>query len=172
MKINRIPVLLALVFFCVFTSCKKQAPQLPSNKGNVADENVTTLLNINQNLASKEDSILEKQARQDPEFKRSELGFWYKIDKKTDLPLIKDKDNCKFAYRLSSIDGKILLEGEKAVIIGKKQLVVGLEEGLKLLHKGERASFIIPWYLAYGMKGDDGEIPPYTSLIYQVNLAE
>lgn len=172
MKVNRILILAGLAFLTGFTSCKKQAPQLPSNKGNVADENVTTLLNINQNLALKEDSILENYARQDPEFKRSELGFWYKIEKRTDRPILKEKDNCSFTCRLSLLDGKMLLEDEKNVIIGKKQLIVGLEEGLKLLHKGERATFIIPWYLAYGMKGDDGEIPPYTSLIYQVNLAE
>jgi len=172
MKINRIPVLLALVFFCVFTSCKKQAPQLPSNKGDVVDENASTLLNINQNLAAKEDSILEEYTGQDPEFKRSELGFWFKIEKRTDRPILKEKDNCSFTCRVSLLDGKLLQEDEKNVIIGKKQLIVGLEEGLKLLHKGESATFIIPWYLGYGMKGDDQEIPPYTSLIYQIKLIE
>ena len=48
-----------------FTSCLKQQPQLPSNKGNFADKNIAVLLNINKNLATKEDSILKSFVKGD-----------------------------------------------------------------------------------------------------------
>jgi len=71
-----------LLLFCILIlSCNRQRPQLPSNKGNETDSNTVSLLTINQNLTKKEDVILKKFALQkDKTFKRSEIGFWYKID--------------------------------------------------------------------------------------------
>jgi len=156
--------------FCCFVSCKKQSPQLPSNKGNVADKNVVALLAINQKLALNEDSVIQEYAERDVAFKKSELGFWYKIEKTSQSSLVKDKDICKFTCKLMLINGKVIQEDEKQVIIGKKQVVTGLEEGLKLMHKGESATFIIPSYLGFGMKGNMPLVPPYTSLVYQIKL--
>ena len=68
------------------------------------------------------------------------------------------------------LNGKLVESGEKRIVIGKKQLVVGLEEGLKLMHRGDSATFIIPWYLGYGMKGYGQMVPSYTSLVYEVKL--
>ena len=61
-----------------------------------------------------------------------------------------------------------LKEEIKTNKLNKKELPTGLEEGLKLMRKGESARIIIPWYLAYGMQGNE-EIPPYTSIIYDVS---
>jgi len=150
-------------------SCGRQSPQLPSNKGNSIDKNAVSLLAINENLAKKEDAYLKKIALQkDKSFKKSEIGFWYSIDKLQNGVQLKDSVNCRFKYTLFSLNGKQLKNEEKQIVIGKKQVVVGLEEGLKLMKKGENATFIIPWYLAFGMKGDEPLIPPYTSLIYKV----
>ena len=158
------------ILFCGILSCVKQSPQLPSNKGNTGDENVATLLVINQKLALKEDSILAKFVQKESCFKKSELGFWYKIHLSTAGTLIKDKDKCQFAYQLTSIDGKVLEKTNKQIVIGQKQIVVGLEEGIKLLHKGDSATFIIPWYLGFGMKGNKPIVLPYTSLIYHIKV--
>ena len=144
---------------------------MPSNKGNSIDSNAVSLLGINKNLANKEDVSLKKFALQkDKSFKKSEIGFWYKIDHLQNGIQLKDSVICKFKYTLYSLRGKLLKDEEKQIVIGKKQEVVGLEEGLKLMKKGESATFIVPWYLGYGMKGDGPLIPPYTSLIYKVNV--
>ena len=167
MRKNRI---LIFILFCSLLSCIKQSPQLPSNKGNTGDENVATLLMINQKLAVKEDSILAKFVHKGLGYKKSDLGFWYKIQQSTVGALIKDKDKCQFAYQLTSLEGKVLEKNNKQIVIGQKQIVVGLEEGIKLLHKGDSATFIIPWYLGYGMKGNNPTVPPYTSLIYHIKV--
>lgn len=170
---NKIQVFILSIFMLSsFTSCNKQQPQLPSNKGNFADKNIAVLLDINKNLATKEDSILKSFVKGDTSYKRNALGFWYKIDKKTNGDFIKNKKGCNFSYKLLLINGKVLQEDDKKIIFGKKQLVSGLEEGLKLLHQGEKATFIIPWYLGYGMKGMEPIVPPYTSLIYQIKLTD
>jgi len=47
-----------------------------------------------------------------------------------------------------------------------------LEEGLLLLHQGDKAKFIIPSHLAYGLLGDQKQIPPGATLVYDVELIQ
>jgi len=83
---------------------------------------------------------------------------------------IKDSTSCKISCQVSTLNGKVLQNEIKKLVIGKKLVATGLEEGLKLCRKGDNAIFIIPWYLAYGMKGNEPLIPPYTSLIYKIKV--
>ena len=162
-----------LLFCLLLISCSRQSPQIPSNKGNVTDKNSESLLVINQNLAKKEDSILKTVAlKQDIAFKRNGLGFWYKIDHVGHGSGIKDSIKCTVNYKLISIRGKLLQTEEKQVVIGKMQLFIGMEEGLKLMNKGDSATLIVPWYLAYGMKGNGSIIPAYTSLICKMKVSD
>jgi FKBP-type peptidyl-prolyl cis-trans isomerase len=68
------------------------------------------------------------------------------------------------------LNGKSIENKTTTIKFGKKQSTVGLEEGIKLLQQGDSATFIIPWYLGYGMAGNETTIPPYTSLIYHVRI--
>jgi FKBP-type peptidyl-prolyl cis-trans isomerase len=164
--------LVFILFLCLgFISCKKQAPQLPSNKNLVADSSSVSLLTINQDLAHKEDSLLEKRVISSGKaFKKSEIGFWYKIDQSGNGSKIKGKTSCSLSYRLILLNGKLIENKTTTIKFGKKQSTVGLEEGIKLLQQGDSATFIIPWYLGYGMTGNETTIPPYTSLVYHVRI--
>lgn len=163
---------IVLCFCLLMSSCVKQAPQLPSNKGVEADSSAVSLLKINSNLTAKEDSIIKKVAESKSSFKKNELGFWYKIDKHETGKAINDSVECKYTYNLKLLNNKIIESGTNQIVIGQKKIVTGLEEGLKLMHKGESATFIIPWYLGYGMTGNKPLIPPYTSIIYEVKILE
>lgn len=51
------------------------------------------------------------------------------------------------------------------------QVIKGMEEAIGLMHEGEKALFIMPSDLAFGQSGSStGIIPPYTSLIFEVEL--
>lgn len=57
------------------------------------------------------------------------------------------------------------------VIGGEEQLIKGLETGIRKMHQGEKAKFILPSYLAFGSSGSSlGIVPPYTTVIYEVEL--
>ena len=170
MKIQKFSKLLVLVICLGLISCIKQSPQLPSNKGIEKDRTSDSLLKINHGLIIREDSLLKIFAEKKGSFKKNQLGFWYEIYKTGKGPTITDSVTCNFDFKLKKLDGKVLQTGNKQIVIGKKQLVVGLEEGLKLMHKGDSAIFVIPWYLGYGMTGYKPLIPPYTSLIYEIKL--
>ena len=162
--------LLVLLLCIGISSCVKQAPQLPSNKGNEPDNTEASLVKINKKLASREDIVVKKLADSQGSFKKNELGFWYKIYNSGHGIAVKDSSICKVFSKLMLLNGKIVEEASNEFVIGKKQTIVGLEEGLKLMHRGDSATFIIPWYLAYGMKGNEPLVPPYTSIIYKIKL--
>ena len=154
-------------------SCSKPAPQLPSNKGNTPDTVSGSLLKINEKLTGYEDSIITELVKiRYADFIKSNLGFWYKTENSSTKSLIKEYDKCTVYYSLSTLNGKKLIQEKTTITIGQKEIIAGIEECLKLMSKGDKATVIIPWYLAYGLNGKDSEIEPYTSLIAELIVLE
>lgn len=55
-------------------------------------------------------------------------------------------------------------------VLGSGAVPQGLDEGISRMHKGEKCRIIVPYYLAYGKEGMPPLIPPYTHMIYVVEL--
>lgn len=47
---------------------------------------------------------------------------------------------------------------------------IGMYEMLIQMKEGEKATFILPYDLGYGAKGVEGMIPPFSTLIYELNI--
>lgn len=56
--------------------------------------------------------------------------------------------------------------------VAAQKVIKGLDEGLLLVHKGEKVRFIIPYQLAYGEKGREPIIPAKSDLIFDVYLQD
>jgi FKBP-type peptidyl-prolyl cis-trans isomerase len=50
------------------------------------------------------------------------------------------------------------------------RVIAGWTEGLQLMQEGETAELTIPQELGYGARGSGRSIPPYQTLIFQVEL--
>lgn len=78
----------------------------------------------------------------------------------------------KYSTRL--ITGDIIYSSEKdglkEFMIGRGGVESGLEEGILLLRVGDRAKFIIPSHLGFGLLGDQDKVPPKSTLIYDIEL--
>lgn len=48
----------------------------------------------------------------------------------------------------------------------------GLEEGILMLRTGDKARFILPPHLAYGLFGDEEKILPRSTIVYEVKVIE
>ena len=53
-----------------------------------------------------------------------------------------------------------------------QKMIPGFEEGIALIGKGEKIKVIIPYYQAYGKAGKKGTIPPYSDLIFDIQLLD
>ena len=51
-----------------------------------------------------------------------------------------------------------------------QRMVPGFEEGIGMLGKGGKAIIVIPYYAAYGAKGRPGGIPPYSDLVFDLEM--
>ncbi|MDB9911189.1 FKBP-type peptidyl-prolyl cis-trans isomerase, partial [Flavobacteriaceae bacterium] len=56
--------------------------------------------------------------------------------------------------------------------LGVGQVIKGWDEGIALLSKGAKATFIIPADLGYGSAGAGGVIPPDATLQFEVELVD
>jgi FKBP-type peptidyl-prolyl cis-trans isomerase len=51
-----------------------------------------------------------------------------------------------------------------------QKMIPGFEEGLAMLGKGGKAKLIIPYFQAYGKMGRPGAIPPYSDLVFDIEI--
>ena len=55
-------------------------------------------------------------------------------------------------------------------LLGRRQVILGWDEGIALLDEGDKATLYIPSPLAYGARGSGARIPPNSILIFDVEL--
>ncbi len=104
----------------------------------------------------------------------SGTGLYYQIYNKTNGENPVDGKVAEIAYSTMLLSGDVLYTSEKSgnrfLHLGHNQEEVGLNEGVMLMKLGEKARFVLPPHLAFGVPGDGHLIPPYTILVYEVEL--
>lgn len=77
-------------------------------------------------------------------------------------------------YKVWLLDGTLCYSSEKK---GPKKFMVdadnvesGVHEGVKLMREGEKALFILPSHLAFGLIGDRDKIPPKAAVVYEIEV--
>ncbi len=137
----------------------------------------TGLVKVNKKLTEKEDRDIEDYIRRHEwAMQKSGTGLRYQIYKIGAGAQPKDKDKVIISFIVNLINGVECYnsknDGMKLFELGKAEVESGLEEGIKLMHVGDKAKLIIPSHLAFGFMGDENKIPKRATLIYDVELME
>ena len=102
-------------------------------------------------------------------------GLQYKVltEGSGKQPTAKDTVMCHYEGFL--IDGTVfdssVQRGEPATF-PLQQVIAGWTEGLQLMKEGAKYRFFIPYRLGYGEGGAGASIPPYATLIFDVELIQ
>jgi len=116
--------------------------------------------------------FLEENARR-PEVTQTKSGLQYEVlsEGSGRSPKATDTVRCHYEGRL--LDGSVFdssyQRGEPADF-GLNQVIAGWTEGVQLMKEGAKYRFFIPYLLAYGERGAGSSIPPYSTLVFDVEL--
>ena len=113
----------------------------------------------------------------DNNFKANPLpsGLYY-IETKAGKGIFpKQGQTCSVHYTGKLLDGTVfdssIGRGEPfSFPLGMGQVIAGWDEGIALMKKTGKAIFVVPSHLAYGEKAMGNSIPPYSPLVFEVEL--
>lgn len=113
--------------------------------------------------------------RQRASVTETKSGLQYEVlaEGKGRHPRATDRVRCHYEGRLlnGTVFDSSYKRGEPAVF-GLSQVIPGWTEGVQLMGEGAKFRFYIPYMLAYGESGAGADIPPFATLIFDVELLE
>mgnify|MGYP003364794640 FL=1 len=102
-------------------------------------------------------------------------GLQYEVLREGNGKKPKATDQVKCHYEGTLINGQVFDSSYKRnepAVFPLNHVIPGWTEGLQLMQEGAKYRFYIPYILAYGESGAGGSIPPFATLIFDVELLE
>lgn len=169
-------ILFVAVTIFIASCSEKQARQpISHSSGTFMKESIER----NKKLNEQEKLAITKIIQKDTAFlyNRSEKGFWYAYENKSTENVFPVKgDVVNFDYEITDLYGNNIYTAEELKTqtyhVDKQNIMSGLRNGIKLMHKGDKVKFIFPSQSAYGYHGDDKKIGTNQPIICLVTLNE
>ena len=102
-------------------------------------------------------------------------GLQYEVLKKGTGAKPKASNQVTVHYKGTLLDGKQFdssYDRNQPLEIQLDQVIAGWTEGVQLMPVGSKYRFYIPYQLGYGENGAGPDIPPYSVLIFEIELLE
>lgn len=138
-----------------------------------ANEYIQTTINnmkYGKNLAEGEEFLAQNALRDG--VTTTESGLQYEIIKEGKGKVPTTADKVKVHYHGTLIDGTVFdssVDRGEPIVFGVTQVIKGWTEALQMMPVGSKWKLYIPYDLAYGER-EAGQIPPYSTLIFEVEL--
>jgi FKBP-type peptidyl-prolyl cis-trans isomerase len=125
-------------------------------------------------LRLKEETFLSENSENDGVISLPS-GLQYSVITEGDGPKPSSGDTVRVHYEGTLIDGTIFdssyqIEGGEEIPLD--MVIPGWAEGIQLMSVGSKYKIFIPSHLAYGERGAGQVIPPYSTLIFTIELLE
>jgi gliding motility-associated peptidyl-prolyl isomerase len=132
----------------------------------------------NKKLNASEEDQIDSLIKSNPKIKyfASTKGYWYTYVVQNTLDTLTPKkgDVAFFEYEIKDLKGRIIYSEvelkPQTYSVDKQNIMTGLREGIKLMHKNEKVIFLFPSHIAFGYHGDDKKIGTNQPLICTVTL--
>ena len=167
--------LIVLFILPVLISCgQSSAPKQNSMSDAEIQE---SLIRVNQKMNKRESSQIDSFITNEKmHVTKTGTGLRYEIYKKGKGKKAMPGMSAKLKFTVSLLDGTMCYSsdssGLESFIIDHDQVESGLHEGIKLLHEGDKAKFILPSHLAHGLIGDKDKIPRRSPIVYDIELIQ
>lgn len=171
---NIIPVVIVVLL----ASCSQQQARRPISQtsGKFMKESVKR----NIKLIANEEALIDSVIKNHPERKylATPKGYWYYYENQNTKDTLRPKrgDVAYFDYEVADLQGNIIYSEvelkPQTYLVDKQNILMGLRDGIKMMHKNEKVSFLFPSHLGHGYRGDNDRIPPNLPLIVTVNLRD
>lgn len=167
---NAQKTILILLLALTLTGCnsgEKRSEKVPMSKEN--------LIKANKGLVSLDKERIEAFVkRHNWDMETSKTGLWYQIYEHGTGDSAQTGKVATLKYEVSLLDGTLCYTsdsiGPKTFLIGQGGVESGLEEAVLMMRIGDKARFIMPPHLAYGLIGDEDKIPARATIVYNVEL--
>ncbi|UPT70170.1 MAG: gliding motility-associated peptidyl-prolyl isomerase GldI [Flavobacterium sp. JAD_PAG50586_2] len=169
-------IMMLFLVFMTFLSCKQQQARMPVSRssGTFMKESAAR----NKKLIAGEEGKIDSIIKSDPkvQYIASKKGYWYRYEIKNEKDTLRPKkgDVAQFDYEILDLKGNVLYSEvelrPQTYIVDKQNIMMGLRDGIKLMHKNEKVTFLFPSHMAYGYRGDTKRIKTNQPIIVTVML--
>jgi gliding motility-associated peptidyl-prolyl isomerase len=169
-------IIAGLLFGIVITGCSQQQAREPisQSSGTFMKESIKR----NKKLIADEEGQIDSIIKSNPAIKyiASDKGYWYHYELENTQDTIRPKrgDVAFFDYEVKDIKGNLIYsEAElrpQVYYVDKENIMMGLRDGIKLMNKGEKVTFLFPSHMGFGYHGDNKRIGTNEPLICTVTL--
>jgi FKBP-type peptidyl-prolyl cis-trans isomerase FkpA len=171
-RVKKIPIIIIVVFLLMACSGSDTSIQ-KENPKNAGEQ----LIRANEKLVKTESEQIEDYInRYGWKMQETGTGLRYMIYLNGNGVKAEAGKFARINYTVSLLTGELVYSSDKLgvreFVIGKGQIESGIDEGILFLKTGDRAKFILPSHLAFGLVGDGSNIPAKAVLVYDLELLE
>ncbi len=149
-------------------------PQIGMEEASKLLNDFFTELEEKQRTAAKNEGerFLAENAKR-PEVTVTPSGLQYEVLNEGTGRSPKATDTVRCHYHGTLIDGTVFdssYQRNQPADFGLNQVIAGWTEGVQLMKEGAKYRFYLPYHLAYGEHGAGNSIPPFATLVFDVEL--
>lgn len=176
MRISIAYIVVIVASVTVMSCSQHQQARMPISQS--SGSFMTKSVERNKLLIAGEEGKIDSIIRSNPKTKyvASRKGYWYYYEVKNTKDTLRPTkgDIAYFDYEVKDLNGNVIYSEvqlrPQVYHVDRQNIMMGLRDGIKLMKKNEKVTFLFPSHMGYGYHGDNKRIGHNEPLICTVTL--